>query len=206
MSASTRAPIEAGPLERVAADLVVVGFAPEDRPLRGAAGRADWRMCGRLSGLVAAGRLTGRRGEAALLGAAGGLRSPAVLVVGLGPRDELDALAREEVARDALLRALDLRAESIAVGLLDDVQEADAPAAAREAAISALQAGAARAASERGRSARLLWVGTLSEYSTLRDLIAPSPLSSGVRGPTPGVRRRAAAPSARRTQPSHPFK
>ena len=58
------------PLERVSADLVVVGHSPDDRPLRGAAGRADWRLCGELWQLITAQKLDGRCGQAALLSAA----------------------------------------------------------------------------------------------------------------------------------------
>ena len=51
------------PLERVPADLVVVGFSPDDRPLHGSAGRADWRLCGELWGLVTSRKLHGTLGK-----------------------------------------------------------------------------------------------------------------------------------------------
>src|SRR5262249_59539619 len=53
--------------EQAKVDCLVVAFFSDERPLRESAGRADWRLCGRLSQLLAAGRLTGRRGEAVLV-------------------------------------------------------------------------------------------------------------------------------------------
>ena len=74
MSAGLVIELDTGPIERARVDLVIVGFATTDRPLRGAAGQADWRLCGRLSKLIAAGRRGSRR-EAVLLPGGGGLRA-----------------------------------------------------------------------------------------------------------------------------------
>ena len=49
-----------GSIERVRADLAVVPLFAGERPLLGAAGRVDWRLCGRLSHLFAAGHLSAR--------------------------------------------------------------------------------------------------------------------------------------------------
>ena len=38
-----------GPIERIRADVAVVPLFAGERPLRAAAGRVDWRLCGRLS-------------------------------------------------------------------------------------------------------------------------------------------------------------
>ncbi len=59
MSAALAIELESGTLERARADLVIVSFCSTDRPLRGAAGRVDWRLCGRLSHLIEAGRVAG---------------------------------------------------------------------------------------------------------------------------------------------------
>ena len=80
-------------LERAPADLAVVPLFEQERPLRGGAGRADWRLCGKLSALIAAQRLTGASGEAALLASFGGLRAPLLLVLGAGPRAAIGALS-----------------------------------------------------------------------------------------------------------------
>jgi hypothetical protein len=90
-------------LERAQADVLVVVFSEADRPLRGAAGHADWRLCGHLSRLVEAGRLDGARGDAALLGVSQALASARLLALGMGParlaREELRAFAREAATR-----------------------------------------------------------------------------------------------------------
>ena len=108
----------------IRADVSVVGFAPEDRPLRAAAGRADWRLCGRLSELIAAERLTGARGEAALIAGGAGLRSPLLLALGIGPRAQLDAATWRALGRDSISRVLKLGARTAALGLLPDSGDA----------------------------------------------------------------------------------
>ncbi len=112
--------LDAKPLERVPADLVVVGFSPDDRPLRGSAGRADWRLCGELWRLVTLRRLNGTLGQAALLSAAGSLRSPLLLVLGLGHRAELSIDTWRDLGRDVVRRALDLRVNRAVLGLASD--------------------------------------------------------------------------------------
>jgi hypothetical protein len=44
-------------------EALVLSLFTDERPLRGAAGLADWRLAGRLSRLVKADRLSGRRNE-----------------------------------------------------------------------------------------------------------------------------------------------
>jgi hypothetical protein len=56
----------------------------DDRPLRGAAGLADWRLCGRLSRLVKSSRATAEAGEALLLPPGRRLRFSRILWFGLG--------------------------------------------------------------------------------------------------------------------------
>ena len=61
MSRELEIEVDSASVERVRADLAAVPLFTEDRPLRGGVGRADWRLCGRLSELVASGRLAGER-------------------------------------------------------------------------------------------------------------------------------------------------
>lgn len=67
-------------------DLLAVFFWQDVRPLRGAAGLLDWRLCGKLSGLIQSGRLTGTEGEQLLLPSGGRLPWRLIMVMGLGPR------------------------------------------------------------------------------------------------------------------------
>lgn len=116
--------LDPGPIARARADVVVVALFEGERPLRGSAGQADWRLCGRLSQLVASGRLRGARGEAALVPTGGALRAPLLIAVGLGELRSFDARAQEEFAADAVRRACELEARVLAlpfaVGGLDE--------------------------------------------------------------------------------------
>lgn len=67
-------------------DLLAVHIWEDVRPLRGAAGLLDWRLCGKLSGLIQSGRLTGGEGEQLLLPSSGRLPWRVAMVMGLGPR------------------------------------------------------------------------------------------------------------------------
>ena len=106
-----------GPIERIRADVAVVPLFAGERPLRAAAGRVDWRLCGRLSHLLAAGRLTGAIGEAVLIPGGGGMCAPRVLGVGAGERDAIDAALFERWVDDALARARGLSARRAVIAL-----------------------------------------------------------------------------------------
>jgi cytosol aminopeptidase family protein len=108
-----------GPIERVHADIAIVALFAGERPLRAAAGRVDWRLCGRLSHLFAAGRLAGVEGEAVLMPGGGGMRAPRVMGVGFGERARADAQRWERWVADVLERARELGAQSAVVALPD---------------------------------------------------------------------------------------
>ncbi len=65
---------------------LVLSFFKDERPLRGAAGLADWRLCGRLSKLLRKKRLEGSESEVLLLPPGRRLPFERVLVFGLGER------------------------------------------------------------------------------------------------------------------------
>ena len=65
-------------------DCLVLPVFKDDRPLRGAAGLADWRMCGRLSRLVKVNRASADAGESILLPPGRRLRFARILWFGLG--------------------------------------------------------------------------------------------------------------------------
>ncbi|MBW1685147.1 MAG: hypothetical protein JRS35_08795, partial [Deltaproteobacteria bacterium] len=117
MSRELEIEVDAASVDRARADVVVVPLFAMERPLRGSAGRADWRLCGELSALLAAGRLTGAPGEAALLSTFGGLRTPLLLVLGAGERAVFDARQFEAFARDAVARGLAIGASVLALPL-----------------------------------------------------------------------------------------
>ncbi|MEE3332447.1 MAG: M17 family peptidase N-terminal domain-containing protein [Myxococcota bacterium] len=117
-TAQLRIELDTRPLERVPSELAVAGVFLEDRPLRGAAGRADWRLCGLLTDLVVEEELNAELGEAVLIGSSGRLAAPALLVVGLGSRTSFDAACFEAATRTAIERVRSLAFERIAMAPL----------------------------------------------------------------------------------------
>lgn len=67
-----------------ARDCLALPVFKDDRPLRGAAGLADWRLCGRLSRLIKASRASAEAGETILLPPGRRLRFRRLLWFGLG--------------------------------------------------------------------------------------------------------------------------
>lgn len=65
-------------------DCLVLAVFRDDRPLRGAAGLADWRLCGRLSRLLKSQRATADAGETMMLPPGRRLRFSRVMWFGLG--------------------------------------------------------------------------------------------------------------------------
>jgi hypothetical protein len=104
--------------ERVRVDLGVAGFFENEIPLRGGAGRVDWRLCGLISEQLAAGRLRGRLGEALLIPAERRFRADRVMVLGFGPREEYRLPQIEMTAREVLQRAVALGVSSLALAPL----------------------------------------------------------------------------------------
>jgi len=84
-------------LDELQTEVIVLPFFSDERPLQGAAGLIDWRLCGSLSRKLMAGYLQGTFGEKALLANPGKLKSERLLLIGLGESASFD----ESVARKA---------------------------------------------------------------------------------------------------------
>jgi leucyl aminopeptidase len=199
VSGSLSLRVDTSPFERVPGDVAVVCIFSDQRPLRGAAGRADWRLCGQVSDLLASGRMRGKKGEAALVPAFGRLAVDSVLLLGLGRRSSFRAARVQEASASALRRALGLGARTVALapasgtegfaaqadafvhGALDAVEEAGAEVRVNLALCQAEAAPAFRAleevlAAEPGLEVRL-------EKRPSRDprRVSPAGLSAGSR-------------------------
>lgn len=90
--------------EESGGDALVLTFFREDRPLRGAAGLADWRLCGRLSRLIKLGRVRGEAGESLLMPCGRRLPFRRILLFGLGPQRPFG----EEIFRGHVRRIRDV--------------------------------------------------------------------------------------------------
>jgi hypothetical protein len=80
-------------------DTLVVTFFADERPLRGAAGLADWRLCGRLSRLIKHQRVSGAMGEALMMPPGRRLPFRLMVLFGLGPSRGFDEKAYRESVR-----------------------------------------------------------------------------------------------------------
>jgi hypothetical protein len=109
---------------QIASSLLLPIFADE-RPLRGAAGLVDWRLCGRLSRLLRSSKASGARGETLMMPPGRRLRFGRLLLFGLGPSKDYgeerfrgDVRWIRKVAADAGLNDYALEPPGRASGLI----------------------------------------------------------------------------------------
>jgi len=199
VSATLSLDVDPGPIERARADLIIVPLFAGEQPLRGSTGRVDWRLCGRLSELVAAGRLEGATGEAVLLASLGGVRAPFLLILGAGSRSDFDAHQWARLVADGVERGLGLRATSIALAFVEGEEGEFGLRHRAEMVLS----GAAWAVARTGRPEELTLRVVVPEDEVPRTTehlraARPSRLPRGVAvrlpGPTPAAKRARQAP------------
>lgn len=118
-------PLDLARWDEVVRDALLVPVFADERPLRGAAGLCDWRLCGRLTRLCKASRLAGARGETLMLPPGRRLPFKRLFLFGLGPssgyrddrlRDDLRWM--REVATAAGVRDFALEAPGRATGVV----------------------------------------------------------------------------------------
>ena len=84
--------------DEVEGGALLLTFFEDERPLRGATGLADWRLCGRLSRLIKRGKVTGTRGETLLFPPGKRLPFSHLFLFGLGDtRSFNEDVYREQV-------------------------------------------------------------------------------------------------------------
>jgi hypothetical protein len=105
-------------------------FFRDERPMRGPAGLVDFRLCGRVSKLIATGRMQGDLDEAVLMPARPRLFAERLLWLGAGLHAELTEARFRALARVALARLVALRVRSAALSLPGRVRGHFAPAEA----------------------------------------------------------------------------
>jgi hypothetical protein len=117
-AAVSSVPLTLDALDPLPVDTVCLFVSEDERPLGGAAGFVDWRLCGQLSRLLVDGFFKGTRGESLLLPSNGRIGAPRLVVLGLGPGGEA---LHPGVLRTALSQAADVlnraRVDSVALEL-----------------------------------------------------------------------------------------
>ena len=118
-------PLDLGKWDEVKKDALLLPVFADERPLRGAAGLADWRLCGRLTRLLRAHRLLGARGETLMLPPGRRLGFGRLILFGLGPSAGYgDAQLKRDVgwmrtvAKQAGVRDFALEAPGRAMGVV----------------------------------------------------------------------------------------
>lgn len=97
-------------LDQLKTEALCVPFFSDERPMRGAPGLLDWRLCGRVSEYLVKGAMRGQLGEAVLMPARPRLMAERLLWLGAGPKAELG-----ERAFRAFVRALFTRLQGLKV-------------------------------------------------------------------------------------------
>ncbi len=93
-------------LDELKSEALALAFFEDERPLRGALGLCDFRLCGQLSRLLVRGRARGALGETVLIPARPRLPFEKLFLFGAGPADELD-LGRFDQVVERMLDTLD---------------------------------------------------------------------------------------------------
>ncbi len=98
-------------------EAIALPIFEDERPLRGAAGLVDWRLCGRLSRLLLHGRIRGERGERVLVPARPRFGCDKLFLFGLGPRAEFDEDSFVTTMIDVFDTLAKVRARNIVLAL-----------------------------------------------------------------------------------------
>jgi len=100
-----------------APEALFLPFFSDERPLRGAAGICDWRLCGRLSRLLSSGRVTGAWGETTLFPPGRRLPFARLVLFGLGPASSFDDAKAIEAAQRMMQVVIKMRLRRVAASL-----------------------------------------------------------------------------------------
>lgn len=110
-------PLDLARIDQLRVEAVFLPFFEDERPLRGAAGLLDWRLCGALSALLQSGRSVGAEGELTMLLGRARLPFEKVLLVGEGPGASFSPAVAARVASHILDAAKGLRLKGFACAL-----------------------------------------------------------------------------------------
>jgi hypothetical protein len=155
---------------------LVVGLYAGERPPRGEAGMADWRLGGAISRAILSGHLDTKLGSTILM-PPGKLPASRLLLVGLGAPSEFKSRAMETVIATALAKLAGLREEDFAMAI-PGTKPFPAPKDAADVIGEHLLGSLATAA----KSAKITILGPADHLLEIRDWIrtATGPVTSHV--------------------------
>jgi len=104
-------------LDQLKTEALCLPFFADERPLRGAPGLIDWRLCGRISELLVLGRMRGELGEAVLMPARPRLMAERLLWLGAGAQGEMGEVSFRRFVRGLFQRLDGLRVRTAALVL-----------------------------------------------------------------------------------------
>ncbi len=120
-------PLDLARIDALRDEAVALPFFEDERPLRGAAGLCDWRLCGRLSRVLRSGRVTGALGEVTLVPVRPRLPFDKMLLVGAGASEGFDAARSRAVMARVFEVAAGLRLRNLVLSLPGRATGAAAP-------------------------------------------------------------------------------
>ena len=109
-------PLSLEQLDKLHADTLVVGLHQDVRPLKGAAGFIDWRLCGEISNLLRNKSFQGEAGEVLLISGRGRLPAVRIFLMGWGPAKSSDAECQKRC--EHMVRSIEMAgATKVAIAL-----------------------------------------------------------------------------------------
>lgn len=119
-----------GPAIRAPAETAMVLVPRDERPLRGDAGRIDWRLCGRISELMLSGFTHGEFGEATLMTVGRVLPAERLVLFGVGDAETLLSHGVWRSLRAAVPKLLALGTRDLSIAFPESIDiERHAPSA-----------------------------------------------------------------------------
>jgi Cytosol aminopeptidase family, N-terminal domain len=104
-------------LDVLHSEAILLPFFSDERPLTGALGLIDWRMCGFVSRLIQRGVVHGRFGETVLVPLQPRFASHKLFLFGLGSRESFDPELQQSVIEHMLDVGTRARVRAMALGL-----------------------------------------------------------------------------------------
>jgi hypothetical protein len=122
------APPDLASLSELKTEALCLPFFLDERPMRGPSGLVDFRLCGRVSRLIASGRMLGEVGEAVLMPVRPRMFAERLIWLGGGRFVDLDETRFRMLVHSALTRLSDLRIRAAALSLPGRVRSRFSPA------------------------------------------------------------------------------